>query len=146
MKLILTRRGLALMFQINKFDLKLKPILSVFILKRVIGLYLPSWKFQTQKKTWIFLKGYNRRTKSSSPCIRPGVNFINILRAAFTHVYPKSANRNLSIDCLLCFLESACVKASRKHIGEIDPKNLKLNSLQGPHFKHLIHRVCVKTC
>jgi len=42
-----------------------------------------------------------------------GVNFINILRAAFTHVDPESAKK---------LLGSTHVKAARKHVGEIEPR------------------------
>jgi len=43
------------------------------------------------------------------------------LREAFTCIDPKSANRHWSLDCLFALLGSVHVKASRKHVGEINP-------------------------
>jgi len=51
-----------------------------------------------------------------SKSVVPGVNFINILRAAFTRVGPKSAKR-LSF----ALLGSACVKAACKTLMKITP-------------------------
>ncbi len=44
------------------------------------------------------------------------------LRAAFTHLEPKSAKMTLKSSVDLQLLESACLKALRKHVGEIDPR------------------------
>ena len=45
------------------------------------------------------------------------VNFTNTLRAAFTHTDPKSQVKQLFV-----FLGSARIKATRKHVNEIDPR------------------------
>ncbi len=50
----------------------------------------------------------------------PGADFTNILQAAFMHGDPKSAKRHWWLDCLFALLGSECVKASCKHVGEID--------------------------
>jgi len=50
-----------------------------------------------------------------------GVNFINILHRAFTRVDPKSAKMTVKSLAILRFLGSTRIKASRKHVGEIDP-------------------------
>ena len=50
----------------------------------------------------------------------PGVNFTKVLRAAFMHADPKSAKKTVKFSS---FLGSACVKAGRKHIDEIDPRS-----------------------
>ncbi len=44
-------------------------------------------------------------------------------RAAFTHVDPKLTD-TVELDSLLMLLGSACVKAARKHVGEIKPTEL----------------------
>jgi len=50
---------------------------------------------------------------------RPGVDFANVLQAAFERKDPKSAKRHWQLDC---FWESLPVKALRKHVGEIYPR------------------------
>jgi len=52
-----------------------------------------------------------------------GVNFTNVLLAAFTHVDPKPTD-TVELDSLLMLLGSACVKAAHKHVGEIKPREL----------------------
>jgi len=52
---------------------------------------------------------------------KPGVNFINVQRAAFMGVGPKSGKKYSQIVSLFMILGSACLKASSKHVGEIDP-------------------------
>ncbi len=49
--------------------------------------------------------------------LSPGVNFTNILQAAFTYEDPKSAKKHRQLDCLFALLESALIKAARKHVG-----------------------------
>ena len=49
----------------------------------------------------------------------PGVNFTDILRAAFTYENPKSAKSQ--VKQLFVLLGSARIKASRKLVDEIDP-------------------------
>ena len=54
-----------------------------------------------------------------SVCI-PGVNFTNILRAAFTCKDPKSAKKLLYLTVFFLLLGSLRVKAARRIFGEID--------------------------
>jgi len=49
------------------------------------------------------------------------VNFTNILRADFSHADPNCVKRHWWLDCLIVLLGFAYIKASRKHVGEIDP-------------------------
>jgi len=42
----------------------------------------------------------------------PGVNFTNVLRAAFTRADPKSAKKLLNLTVFFALLGSACVKAA----------------------------------
>jgi len=50
-----------------------------------------------------------------------GVDFTNVLQAAFTRSDPKSVKRQSSHKCHFALLGSAGVKAARKHVGEINP-------------------------
>jgi len=43
--------------------------------------------------------------------LTPGVNFINILQAAFTRADPESAKKELQLDCLCCSFEICARKA-----------------------------------
>ncbi len=52
-------------------------------------------------------------------CFGPGVNFTNILRAAFTLVGPKSAKRHCQLGCLFAHTGSASVKAARKMLMKL---------------------------
>ncbi len=53
--------------------------------------------------------------------LTPGVNYINVLRAAFACTDPKRAKRHWWLDChYAVILGSAFVKAAHKHVGEID--------------------------
>jgi len=54
---------------------------------------------------------------------RPRVNFINVLRAAFAPVDPKSVKRYWQLDWILTLLGATGVKAVRKYVGEIDPQS-----------------------
>ena len=51
----------------------------------------------------------------------PGVDFTNILHAAFTCTDPKSAKKDSQAKQLFALSGSVRVKAGRKHIEEIDP-------------------------
>ena len=51
---------------------------------------------------------------------RSGVNFTNILRAAFTNVDPKSTKKTVNSSSFLCFLGSLGVKAAHKQVDKID--------------------------
>ena len=54
--------------------------------------------------------------------LQPGVNFTNILHAAFMLADPKSAIKDSQLKQLFTYLGSASVKALGKHVDEIDPK------------------------
>ena len=63
------------------------------------------------------------------PKDRPGVNFIIILRAAFTneqllHTHIPKAQKDSHVKQLFALVGSACVEAASKHVNEIDPKTL----------------------
>jgi hypothetical protein len=64
-----------------------------------------------------------KRIFSDTPCCHlPGVDFINILRTAFTHVGPKSAKKADSLTVFFALLGSGHVKiACKMLIDEIDP-------------------------
>jgi len=49
------------------------------------------------------------------------VNFIIILRTAFTREDPKRAKRSWQNNWIFTLLESVRIKAACKHVGEIDP-------------------------
>ena len=52
---------------------------------------------------------------------KSGVNFTNVLQAAFTCPDPKSAKKDSQVKQLFALLGSAHVKSARKHLDEIDP-------------------------
>ena len=54
-----------------------------------------------------------------------GVNFTNILQAAFMRADPKSAKKCSKIKQHFALLGSAGVKAARKHVDEIDPRSAR---------------------
>ena len=56
----------------------------------------------------------------------PGVNFINILRAAFTRADPKSAKNTVKSSSFFAHLESAIVKAAGKMLMKLTPDRLEL--------------------
>ena len=56
--------------------------------------------------------------------IHLGVNFTDILRAAFTRADPKIAKKDSQLKQLFALLGSAGVKAVLKHVDEIDPRSL----------------------
>jgi len=47
------------------------------------------------------------------------VDFTNILQAAFTHTYHKSAKRLSSHECLFPLMGSVCSKAARKTLAKL---------------------------
>jgi len=55
---------------------------------------------------------------------QPGVNFINVLRAAFAHVDPKSVKRYWGFDWILTLLGSTHVKAVRRTLMKLSPGNI----------------------
>jgi len=50
-----------------------------------------------------------------------GVNFINVLCAAFACTEPKSIKKDSQVVSLFMLLGSAHTKAALKYVGEIDP-------------------------
>jgi len=67
---------------------------------------------------------FHRRTRSISTSrlglSRQGVNFINILRAAFAPVDPKSIKRYWQLDWILTLLWATGIEL--KYVGEIEPR------------------------
>jgi len=51
-----------------------------------------------------------------------GINFINVLWAAFVPVDPKSVKRYWQLDWILTLLGVTGVKAVHKYVGEIEPR------------------------
>ena len=51
----------------------------------------------------------------------PGVNFTNILRAAFTRADPKSAKKTVKLSSFIALLGSARVKAARRTLVKLTP-------------------------
>jgi len=52
----------------------------------------------------------------------PGVNFINVLQAAFAPVDPKSIKRYWQLDWILTLLGATSIKAVCKYVDEIEPR------------------------
>ncbi len=50
-----------------------------------------------------------------------GVNFINVLRAAFILIGPESVKKDWKLDYLFTLLGSACVKAVRRTLMKLSP-------------------------
>ncbi len=63
-------------------------------------------------------------------CLKLGVNFINVLRAAFTWADPKSAKRYWRFDCIFALFGSACVKASSKMLVKSTPGGQELPNIR----------------
>jgi hypothetical protein len=51
---------------------------------------------------------------------KPVVNFINILCRVFTGADPKSVKNSVKLSNIFALLGSACMKAARKPVGEIN--------------------------
>jgi hypothetical protein len=56
-----------------------------------------------------------------------GVNFTNVLRAAFMHVGPKSTKIQSSYQTFFALLGSGHIKALSKQVDEIDPRKQSYN-------------------
>ena len=54
-------------------------------------------------------------------CSSSGLNFINVLRTAFTSTEPKSVKKGCQAVSLFTLLRSVRAKAVPKYVGEIDP-------------------------
>jgi len=57
------------------------------------------------------------RFSSSSP----GLNFINALRTAFTHLDPKSIKKTVKLSIFITLLGSMGIKAARKTLVKLTP-------------------------
>ena len=76
----------------------MKPLLSFDISwQKIFALKKKVLNYSTARFIIIFHIIEIKREKE-----RSGVNFINILRTAFTLVRPKSAKRHCQLDCLFC--------------------------------------------
>ena len=93
----------------------------VFIFKSLLipvtWFFLPPLNTNTNTHTTHNTHTYTKRN-SLTP---PGVDFTNILHAAFTSADSKSAKKDSQLKQLFAILGSAGVKAARKHVDEIDP-------------------------
>ena len=58
-------------------------------------------------------------TKKKSLVGLPGVNFTNVLQAAFTRADPKSAKKTVKLSCFFALLGSARVKAARRMLVKL---------------------------
>ena len=74
--------------------------------------------------------------------IRSSVNFINILRVAFTRANPKSAKKTVKSSSFFALLGSACVKAACRTLMKCSP-NLHFLLLQNPYQRTLFVQCCV---
>jgi len=59
----------------------------------------------------------------------PGVNFINILCAAFVCADPESENRKVKLLVVFLLLESSCTKTARRTSMKLIPGEAKLDGL-----------------
>ena len=59
-------------------------------------------------------------------CYSSGVNFTNILQAAFTHADPKSAKKTVKLSSFFALLGSACVKAAHRMLVKLTLAHLML--------------------
>ena len=53
---------------------------------------------------------------------RPGVNFNNVLKAAFTHADPKNAKKTVKLSSFIALLGSVGVKAARRTLVKLTPE------------------------
>jgi hypothetical protein len=58
--------------------------------------------------------------------LSPGVNVINVLRATFGPVDPKSVKRYWQLDWILTLFWATCVEAENKYVGEIEPRSINI--------------------
>ena len=60
-----------------------------------------------------------------------GVNFTNILRAAFRHADPKSAKKTVRLSSFFALLGSGRIKAARRTLVKLTPARPALNGKRG---------------
>jgi len=87
-------------------------------------------------------EGASEKDRSGSE--RPGVNFINILRAAFTEVGPKNAKRHWRLTVFIANLGSSRVKAARKTLMKLSPKEEDGDSRPATPFSRPITAVVLQ--
>jgi hypothetical protein len=78
--------------------------------------------------------------KKSFSDLVSGVNFINILEAAFTRAYPKSAKKYSQAVSLFALLGSACIKAARKSMVKLTPGEPQFGQSQPDLHQHSVWR------
>ncbi len=57
--------------------------------------------------------------------LTPGLDFINILRTAFTHVDPESVRIQSNPQYLFTLLGSTCAKAARRTLVKLTPDDVE---------------------
>ena len=78
----------------------------------------------------------DKRSGPSHRIVRPGVNFSNVLQAAFTRADPKSEKKQLNVTVFFALLGSAGVKAARRTLVKLTPGVVFQNNF-------LIHHVII---
>ena len=83
---------------------------------------------------------------------KPGVNFTNVLRAAFTRADPKSAKKTVKLSSFIVLLGSARVKAAcrtlvkltpdRGHGGRVRAKDLGSSNRPQHHQTEITGQMC----
>ena len=68
----------------------------------------------------------------------PGVNFTNILQAAFTRADPKSAIKLLNLTVFFALLGSASVKAARRTLVKLTPDGTSVLKRSRNLFCHVL--------
>jgi len=99
----------------------------------LVNVYVVKKPFMT-KKTILFVIVINLPKPDRYYRIRmylnlkiPGVNFINILRAAFTREEPESAKKTVKLSIFFCAFGICAHKSCSLNVGEIDAKRANFN-------------------
>ena len=85
---------------------------------------------RTRKEAVFFLVSFKFDFEVKPNTVRPGVNFTNVLRPAFTHTDPKSAIKLLNLTVFFALLGSARVKAACRTLVKLTPVLLKFKQQQ----------------
>jgi len=72
---------------------------------------------------------YKKRPRKTLMKLMAGVNFTNILQAAFSHADPKRKKDTFDLTLFLHFFGLALLKVACKHVDEIDPYEKFPNNL-----------------
>jgi len=86
-------------------NVKLGHFLKIALSSKILNLNSKNWK----------------KYKQSLVGLTPRVHFINILRAAFTHIDPESAKKSVNWTVIFAPLGSAHVKAARRMLMKLTP-------------------------